>query len=106
MTPSRQQRKEENSGADGRWVNAVITIRVPLDVSPDADHETKSNAALDAFERFDLHEDCAATIKTEVVVDGEPECGHCAPRLDLIPSADMGEMVKQAREAGERVAGR
>lgn len=55
-----------------RWVNAVMEIRVPLDVPVDAAEREKLEAAAKALEGVDLPRDAVATIGFETVEDGEP----------------------------------
>lgn len=59
-----------------RWVNAVITFRLPLDVAEDAPPAEKREAALEAYERYfpepPPHIDAAETVGYEDVEDGEP----------------------------------
>ena len=54
----------------GRWVNAVITIRIPLDVPVDATREEKLRAACDVADRIEC--DGVSTVTFEDVEDGEP----------------------------------
>lgn len=52
-----------------RWVNAVITFTVVMDVSPDASAGEKIDAAFSVYEeRFpDFGDDCVATVRSETV---------------------------------------
>jgi len=51
-----------------RWVNAVVTFRVPLSVDPGASDEEKLNAAVAiSEERFDLGQDTVSEIGHETV---------------------------------------
>ncbi len=52
------------------WVNAIVTIRVPLDVAVDASREEKLHAACAAADEIDC--DALTTVTFEDVVDGEP----------------------------------
>ena len=53
------------------YVNAVITIRVPLDVSVDAPREEKLRAACEAADRI-TDVQGAITVNVEDVPDGAP----------------------------------
>lgn len=55
-----------------RWVNAVIEIRVPLDLPVDASSREKLDAALAAMDRVQMPDNATATCRWEVVEDGEP----------------------------------
>lgn len=51
-----------------RWVNAVITVRIPMDVSPDADLQAHRDAAVSTFEKHvTLSDNSVATIGVETV---------------------------------------
>jgi hypothetical protein len=52
-----------------RWVNAVITFTVPMDVSPDAPLSERRDVVVDLFEdRFsDLGDDCVAEMHPRTV---------------------------------------
>lgn len=55
------------------WVNAVITIRIPLDVPVDASKEEKLKAACDKADPLvDLYPDEVSVVTFEDVEDGEP----------------------------------
>lgn len=56
-----------------RWVNAVLTFHIPLDVSVEASPEEKREAALEAADNLDYDDlMCAATtVRVEDVDDGE-----------------------------------
>ena len=53
-----------------RRVNAVVTIRIPLDLPSHASREEKLRAACDAADRIECDE--ATTVWIEDVEDGEP----------------------------------
>lgn len=53
-----------------RHVNAVITIRVPLEVPVDAPREEKLRAACEVADGITIQE--AVTVNVEDVEDGEP----------------------------------
>jgi hypothetical protein len=55
-----------------RWVNAVIEIRVPLDVPVDASREEKLGAVAEAMDRIQTPDTAVAACRWEVVEDGEP----------------------------------
>ena len=51
-----------------RWVNAVITVRIPMNVSPDASLEAQRDAAVSTYERHvSLSDESVATIGVETV---------------------------------------
>lgn len=52
-----------------RWVNAVITFTIPLDVSPDAPPAQLRDAVVDLYEdRFPgPGDDCVASMHAEVI---------------------------------------
>lgn len=56
------------------WVNARITLIVPLEVSPHASRDEMETVAVDTY--FDVvnesRQDIVGTITVEVVEDGEP----------------------------------
>lgn len=59
-----------------RWVNAVITFQVPLEIAVDAEPEAKTEAAVEVFERyfdFDEAAEFAGTIGWEDVEESEAE---------------------------------
>jgi len=55
--------------APERWVNAVITLTIPLDISPEASEQQQTDAVISLFEaRFpDLGDDCVASMRCETV---------------------------------------
>jgi hypothetical protein len=55
-----------------RWVNAVIEIRIPLDVPVDASKEEKLRAVADAMDRVQMPDTAVAACRWEVVEDGKP----------------------------------
>jgi hypothetical protein len=55
-----------------RWVNAVIEIRIPLDVPVDASREEKLDAVGQAMDRVQMPDTAVAAYRWEVVEDGEP----------------------------------
>jgi hypothetical protein len=55
-----------------RWVNAVIEIRIPLDVPVDASREEKLDAIGEAMDRVRMPDTAVAACRWEVVEDGEP----------------------------------
>lgn len=55
-----------------RWVNAVIEIRIPLDVPVAASREEKLDAAAEAMDLVDMPDTAVAACRWEVVEDGEP----------------------------------
>lgn len=52
-----------------RWVNAVITFTIPMNVSPDAPLAERNDAVVDLFEaRFpDPGDDCVAEMHSRIV---------------------------------------
>jgi hypothetical protein len=58
-----------------RWVNAVIEIRIPLDVAIDATSHEKLEAAVGALDQVHMPDTAIASCRWEVVEDGEP-IGH------------------------------
>jgi hypothetical protein len=54
------------------WVNAVIEIRIPLDVAVDESSHDKLDASVEAMDRIKLPDSATATCRWEVVEDGEP----------------------------------
>jgi hypothetical protein len=55
-----------------RWVNAVIEIRIPLDVPADASGQEKLDAAGEAMDQVQMPNSAVAACRWEVVEDGEP----------------------------------
>ena len=55
-----------------RWVNAVIEIRIPLDVPVDASREEKLGAVAEAMDLVQMPDTAVAACPWEVVEDGEP----------------------------------
>jgi len=55
-----------------RWVNAVIEIKIPLDVPVDASSQEKLDAAVEAMDQVHMPSRAVAACRWEVVEDGEP----------------------------------
>lgn len=55
-----------------RFVNAVVSARIPLDVSPDATKEEKLLAAVAKVDELNLFVEDGFEVTFEDVVDGEP----------------------------------
>jgi hypothetical protein len=55
-----------------RWVNAVIEIRIPLDVPVEASREEKLGAVAEAMDRVQMPDNAVAAYRSEVVEDGDP----------------------------------
>jgi hypothetical protein len=54
-----------------RLVNAVIEIRIPLDVPVDASREEKLGAVAEAMDRVEMPGNAVAACRWEVVEDGK-----------------------------------
>jgi hypothetical protein len=54
------------------WVNAVIEIRIPLDVAVNAPSRDKLDAAAETMDQIRMPDNAAASCRWEVVEDGEP----------------------------------
>jgi hypothetical protein len=55
-----------------RWVNAVIEIRIPLEVPVDASGQEKLDAVVEAMDRVHMPDSAVAACRWEVVEGGEP----------------------------------
>ena len=55
-----------------RWLNAVIEIRIPLDVPLDASRDVKLSAVIEAMDQVEMPNSATATCRWELVEDGEP----------------------------------
>jgi hypothetical protein len=62
----------DSSSMPERWVNAVIEIRIPLEVASDATSREKLEAAVAALDNVQMPDGAIASCPWELVEDGEP----------------------------------
>jgi hypothetical protein len=65
----------DSSPMSERWVNAVIEIRIPLEVAIDATSHERLEADIAALDQVEMPDSATTSCRWEVVEDGEP-IGH------------------------------
>jgi hypothetical protein len=91
-----------------RWVNAVVKVTIPLDVSVDASQGEKLAASAALTDHFDWPDDAVITCNVETVEDGEPLEPTPKTRLDSLIKGleEEANRLRQSWTAAEQQAGR